>query len=102
MVESPEGIGGRKWSLERWKLTSEPSLMQGTTALATLTPDGEKVMHLLVTAPQLWDAANALLKALTDNPGGMSVTESQAEAFIRLKNMVAKSVNKDRWEDVAQ
>ena len=95
MVESAEGIGSRKWSFLRdadglW-------LMQGKHQIARLTAEGERVLHLLVTAPQLWDAANEVMKA-----AGTADMSRIGPAAISLGNMVAKSVNKQDWKEVAQ
>jgi hypothetical protein len=96
MVESPEGIGGRKWSFQKDE-SGQLCLFEGATKkLATLTDSGKEVLHLAVTAPQLWDAANELLKAVKAG------TPDLAPLHERLANMVAKSVNKTSWDHVAQ
>lgn len=95
MYEMPEGVGSRKWSLRRED--SILTLMQGKDPLAALSPDGEKVMLLLVTCPQLWDAANDVLRTLYTAQAG-----ALGPASKRLANMVAKAVGKDKWEDVQQ
>lgn len=100
MVETPEGIGARKFSMLRQESldsNKKVSLMQGSTELAALTPAGEAVFRLLVTSPQLWDAANAfILKA-----AGEAFVETFPE-FQTLKAMVAKAVGKDSWKEVSQ
>lgn len=90
MIESAEGIGSRKWSF----LPGEHGLdlMEGTKRLATLTDEGKKVLHLLVTAPQLWEAANEVIKSEYESIDGVN----------RLMNAVAKSVGKDDWKKVLQ
>jgi hypothetical protein len=108
MVESPEGIGSRKWSIGR-DSDGYPALMQGAHVIARLTePDptrptgasGMELLHLLVTAPQLWDAANQLfVKLAAIKPG--CAADLQAD-YQYLQNMVAKAVNKDDWAKVLQ
>lgn len=104
MVETPEGIGSQKFSLskdiviataEGLNVRFEVALMQGKTVIAALSPEGETVKSLLVTAPQLWDAANDLIRELVRN-GRTDLASSP------LANMVAKSVGKTDWKDVAQ
>lgn len=76
-------------------------LCQGVTVLAELTADGVLVLALLVTSPQLWEAANDLL--VLDKPGTHFASDSvYQEKITRLKNMVAKSVGKDDWRKVIQ
>lgn len=101
MAESAEGIGSRKWSLLReddgvW-------LMQGAHRIARLEKMGEAVLLLLVTAPQLWDAANDVMKQ-TDGAGPSALEDSGLTVGARdyLGNMVAKAVGKQDWKDVAQ
>lgn len=101
MAESAEGIGARKWSL--LKDGDVVVVHQGITPLAALTPAGEQVKHLIVTAPQLWEAANDLLKVLSniippDGPPGLALIK----ATERVGNMVAKSVDKADWRKVVQ
>lgn len=95
MIESAEWIGGRKWSLERD--AEGARLQQGVTQLARLSPAGEKAQLLLVTAPQLWDAANELVKLVAAGREAMGTDE-----LVRLANMVAKAVGKTEWKDVLQ
>lgn len=95
MYETPEGIGSRKFSLRREDHIL--TLMQGATPLAALSPEGEKVMFLLVTAPQLWESANDVLRILHKAQAG-----ALGPASKRLGNMIAKSVGKDKWADVEQ
>lgn len=90
MVETPEGIGGRKWSYQKATDGSFELYEGPSKKLATLTPSGKEVFELLVTAPQLWNAANDCL-----------LDASEAN-LLRLKNMVAKSVGKDNWDKVKQ
>lgn len=104
MVESAEGIGSRKWSLDREGrelARDDPShsvrLMEGTKWLASLTHEGEAVLHLLVTAPQLWGAANDLVKLIASGREAMGSAEATA-----LANTVAKAVGKDDWRQVLQ
>lgn len=90
MVETPEGIGGRKWSFQK-EANGDLALFEGSNKkLAVLTPSGKEVFNLFVTSPQLWDAANEFLK------------DGSAENILRLQNMVAKSVGKTDWRTVAQ
>lgn len=112
MAGTDEGIGGRKWSFLRDEAFSEQvdsdghtvdvvgalRLMEGRTPLAALTPDGERVKLLLVTAPQLWQAANAVMVAAS-NGGPTAVPPA---AWQLLGDMVAKAAGKDHWQDVAQ
>ena len=95
MVETAEGIGSRKFSILRDE--SGTWLMEGAHQIARLTTRGEQVLHLLVTAPQLWDAANEVMKA-----AGTADMSRIGPAAISLGNMVAKSVNKQDWKEVAQ
>jgi hypothetical protein len=98
MVESPEGIGLRKWSFlqeTEGKDTDGLYLMEGKTKLALITEDGKAILHLLVTTPQLWTAANEVVLTL-EVGGDMPV------ALIRLKNALAKAVSKDDWSKVRQ
>jgi hypothetical protein len=122
MVESAEGIGSRKWSL---LVPQEPlgtgrvlHLMQGGQTVADLTPIGLQVKELLATAPELWDAANDLVRqrekvvaTREEDSDRMTLEyiERRAEqakrmqaAFERLANMVAKAVGKTDWKDVLQ
>lgn len=100
MAESAEGIGGRKWSVGRAGTSGRMTINEGATVLAELTPQGEAVFNLLVTAPQLWDAANDLIKTM-GTEGGPRATFAP-EQRQKLANMVAKAVNKDEWAHVAQ
>lgn len=108
MSETPEGIGGRKWSLIRATDGSDGmDLMEGQKKLATLTADGAKLFALFVTVPQLWEAANAAVKApqaLLKADGVPLATKDAAiaAAYERLANMVAKAVGKDEWTKVLQ
>lgn len=102
MSETPEGIGGRKWSLLRHTKIGGltfVTLQEGITELASLTEDGERVKSLLVTAPQLWDTANNLLQAYAQS---LPDPTEQARAWEALANMVAKAVGKTAWEQVIQ
>ncbi len=110
MVGTPEGIGSRKWSLGR-DADGYPALMQGKFVVARLTevpPAGEtdtasgmSVKNLLVTAPQLWDAANELVKFIMNNVA-QSPGATPNPLAVTLANMVAKSVGKTDWNDVSQ
>jgi hypothetical protein len=97
MSETPEGIGSRKWSLAR---EGALRVMHGTTEIATLTLDGEDVKHLLVTAPQLWDAANEMIKhAMVVS----AAEKAQLNEHVKhLADMVAKAVGKNSYADVKQ
>lgn len=104
MASVDEGIGGRKWSFERSK-DGVLVLMEGKTPLAALTPEGEKLQLLLVTAPQLWSDGNEAVKvtryqleAITNDA---SMTKAQA-AIVRLGNSIAKAVGKGNWLKVSQ
>lgn len=106
MNETDEGIGSRKWSFEP---TAEGLFLnQGTYRLARIEPmkdvvESLKVRMLLVTAPQLWDAANELLKLLTAVGAPLGEASFQRDQAISiLANMVAKSVGKTNYEDVLQ
>lgn len=96
MAETAEGIGSRKWSYQR---TSDGILilMEGTKPIAALTEEGAKVFQLLVTAPQLWEEANQLVKGSValGNLGGIS-------AECRLANLVAKAAGRSSWKEVDQ
>lgn len=117
MAESAEGIGGRKWSFQTGTPPASHSLgsvalylSQGKYKLAMMMPqeteadatmlDIEKVENLLVTAPQLWDAANEYLKALRSD--GQFAESNATASLIVLEAMVAKSVGKTDWNDVKQ
>lgn len=137
MSDTPEEIGGRKWSLLKFSDNPDAGhtaqdefafqgdelyVMEGTKTLAALTHHGAVVKALLVTAPQLWEAANDYIKAgdvydracmKTAAAEGSGVTVKMLEdeagaqrkreiAFGRLCAMVAKSVGKTDWKDVAQ
>lgn len=91
MLASPEGVGSLKFSLARFD--SVLQLMRGATPLAALSPDGEGVMLLLVTAPQVWEAAHDLLKAVSAK-GPLTPAEE------RLAGMLAKAAGKNRWVDL--
>lgn len=95
MSDTPEGIGSLKFSLLRVDNVLQVHL--GRTPLAALSIDGEAHMFLFITAPQLWDAANDILKALQSNSDAPALA-----ARARLQNLVAKAAGKDRWEDVKQ
>ena len=97
MVETAEGIGGRKWELARNGATAETEIKEGVNTVALVRDRG--VLHLLVTAPELWDAANDLLRTWHDDK---SADVEFANALDRLSNMVAKAVGKTSWSDVAQ
>jgi hypothetical protein len=103
MAESTEGIGSRKWSLLR---TDDNVVVvhQGKTPLAALTPDGLKVKELIVTSPQLWEAANDMIQALklfdTVNSAEMVVRVHAARSA--LMKAVAKAAGKDDWYKVLQ
>jgi hypothetical protein len=125
---STEGIGSRKWSLlrgedhhgygcerdgdllaEECAVCGKPdppvALMQGKDKLADLTEEGRKVQVLLVTAPQLWEAANEFLRQLASDEGAdakNAMSEAQVATVSRLGNMVAKAVGKDAWGKVLQ
>lgn len=111
MAESAEGIGGRKWSLGR--LDGERvGVYQGKHLLAELAagelPEAArvevvpaKVQSLIVTAPQLWDAANEFIKAFRAPHADPSQGVLEA-AEKRLSDMVAKAVGKTDWKDVLQ
>lgn len=101
MVESAEGIGGRKWSL----LNEADGLwlMEGTKKLARLADDGRMVMHLLVTAPQLWAAANEVARKTHGiGPSALDDAGLCSDDVERLANAVAKAVNKSQFVDVLQ
>jgi hypothetical protein len=106
MVETAEGIGSRKWSFVREGESASDEclvLMEGKTRLAELTKDGEAVFALLVTAPQLWAAANALILALHAAPKPLlDASPAQQSAANLLAYMVAKAVGKTDWKNVAQ
>ena len=102
MAESTEGVGFWKWSFE--PVNGELFLNQGKYRLARLEPlpvetglDQSKVRGVLVTAPQLWDAANELVKEWQRQRSIVCTTEMD-----RLMNAVAKAVGKTTWSDVAQ
>lgn len=106
MVESAEGIGSRKWSLFKDE-AERLMLMQGKTEVASIILP--EAMSLLVTAPQLWDAANELVKAYRQAEARRGAGKSTTEdvdvvhaAQMRLANMVAKGVGKDDWTKVLQ
>ena len=99
MAESTEGIGAWKWSFE--SVNGEIFLNQGKYRLARLErlpadmdADEFKIRHLLVSAPQLWDAANELAKAWERS--------APTPELVTLRNAVAKAVGKTAWSDVAQ
>lgn len=101
MDVTAEGIGERKWSFDEEGL----ELRQGASCLATLNPSvAEPVKHLLVTAPQLWAAANEVchLEYVVVDEGKPENFTEMAEAMERLRNMVAKAVGKQDWKDVLQ
>lgn len=110
MAETAEGIGGRKWSLLR-DAEGYICLQQGRHELARLTerddatpnadPFGSDVKELLVTAPQLWDAANNYIKTL-HAPETPDAETLAGIALMRLQAMVAKAVGKMDWDDVKQ
>lgn len=75
-------------------------LQQGAIELAALTEHGEKVKMLLATAPQLWEAANALVALARRAPEAGAPEWRAAEQA--LANMVAKAVGKQDWKDVEQ
>lgn len=86
-------------------------IMQGVTRICSLYDlpkdpttgkpglGDEHVKHLLVTAPQLWDAANELIKELATLPTASLFLHGKDQT---LKNMVAKAVGKTDWKDVKQ
>lgn len=103
MDATVEGIGGLKWSVERKLVTDavlpttiHTYLMQGRTVVAEI--EDARHLQLLVTAPQLWDAANEMVKAFRDagRPGALE------KAAADLGLMVAKAVGKDDWGRVLQ
>lgn len=102
MSETAEGIGGRKWSLLRVR-EDAIALMEGKTEVALMTsPLGDQTKLLLVTAPQLWAAANELIKVadsinLQEHVGGKTNA-----ALKQLADMVAKAVGKTDWKEVLQ
>lgn len=67
MVETPEGIGGRKWSLER--IDGHVYVMQGNRQICQVIDQG--VATLLVTSVELWEAAVDAIK--TDPIGHRSL-----------------------------
>ena len=120
MVESTEGLGNRKWSLleEIGDGGLERFVMQGKFVIARIDYLGElpaesavprfdrasvrKIQALLVTAPQLWDAANELIKAAEEIARKTGSPLLVGHNYERLCNMVAKAVDKIAWKDVLQ
>lgn len=107
MDVTAEGLGGRKWSWQEkpGEGGMERVLSQGALEIAVLRePHGREVQHLLVTAPQLWTAANEVVAAeqafLEDDTNANS--NRCVTAVMALADMVAKAVGKQRWADVAQ
>lgn len=101
MSEIAEGIGGRKWSLGRELVSGQLAVMQGKSHMATLTdsatePCGKHVAHLIVTAPQLWAAANAICLQWNEN------RLFHTPEMLALCNMVAKAVGKSDFRNVKQ
>lgn len=96
MSVTPEGIGGKKWSLYV-DSTGQLLLMEGNKTIASIVDANFK--HLLVAAPQLWTEANELLVA---TKAAMPANEALPAAVERLSNVVAKAVNKDDWRKVSQ
>lgn len=127
MDATAEGIGGRKWSFEvgidrhgfgceqdgdplteECKTCGKPDppikLMQGAVELAPLLPAGKQVKFLLVTAPQLWEAANEVVaaeRAFLAKDTNVNADRC-ATAVTALADMVAKAVGKQDWKDVLQ
>lgn len=100
MVESAEGIGSRKWSLLK-DADGRFVVMQGPKRIAIV--EDASLMHLLVTVPQLWEAANEVCKRCAHL--GASQLENaglSTEVVERIANAVAKSVNKLKFDDVLQ
>lgn len=97
MSEIAEGIGGVQWGFEPTRMGT--FLTEGKNRLAEVTTAGMRYKMLLATAPELWDAANEVIKALES---GVEVSQPQADALHRLRNVVAKAVGKTDWKDVAQ
>lgn len=96
MPDTPEGIGALKFSLIREGPIVK--LMRGSTLIATLAPGADDYLHLLVSSPQLWTAANDILVA----SDSIKDYEHQPEVVKRLGNAVAKSVDKGNWREVLQ
>lgn len=95
MAETPEGISSRKWSLGRGN-DGEVLLMEGKTILAILTPDGVKLVPLIVSALQLWTEVNDFL-VKSEGPGRIL-----PNFLLRLSNIIAKAANKSTWQEVIQ
>ena len=91
MVESIEGIGGLHWSFGRDE-AGMVQLMQGKTALATLSAVGEQHKLLLVTVPQVWEAADDLLTLIASGQEAMG-----SPLAVRLGNALAKAVGEEAW-----
>jgi hypothetical protein len=105
MTDTAEGIGSRKWSYQvrerddAQMVSKTLVLSQGVIELAALTADGERVKHLLVTAPQLWAAANAVI---IEHRSGDTLMVGLDSKIFALAEMVAKAVGKQAWEQVEQ
>ena len=100
MIDTPEGIASQKWSFQVDGESGELTLSQGAIRLAKLTKTGETFKLLLVTCPQLWNAANdvvLLATKIADKNG------EQVHPEIKLLGeMVAKAVGKQDWRTVLQ
>ena len=92
MTETAEGISGRKWSVSTEG--GQTRVMEGTRCICVV--EDHAVLHLLVTAPQLWGEANDVLLQSRKDDGEPS------SLFARLRAVVAKAVNKTSWAAVAQ
>ena len=94
---SDEGIGSRKWSL----LRQDDGLyvMEGAQTRIVRAERDDKLLDLVITAPQLWDAANQLMLAMHAK---VQNQDAQVRAVRYLENMVAKAVRKTAYTDVLQ